>query len=92
MQLVHPDLAFHLASLDTLLLHIQHRLIQVFLWCSERARDRKRAGDIGCIVAVLAPGVNQDQLAGTKLTVVVDVVNDQGVGAGGANKMSASTI
>lgn len=91
MQLVHPDLALHLASLDTLLLHIQYRLVEVLLWRTECTRDRKCAGDIGRIVTVLAPGVNQDQLAGAKLTVVVDVVNYESIGAGGANKMSATT-
>ena len=53
---------------------------------SKRAPDREGARDVGAVAVALGAGVDQQQLAGAQLPVVLDVVQDRGVGAGGDDR------
>jgi hypothetical protein len=81
MNLPHPNLIFHPALLHTLLLYVQDRLIEVFLWFTEFARDGERPCDIRGVVRVFAPSVEEKEFAGSKELVVLCVVDDTGIGA-----------
>ena len=59
----------------------QHELVDRALLVGEAAIDRKRARDVGGVIAVLAARVDQQQVAVLQLRVVRVVVQDAGVGA-----------
>ena len=64
----------------------EHQLVDVLLRAAEFAADRKRARDVRRVALVLAAGVDQQQVAGLHLAVVVAVVQHAGVGAGGDDR------
>jgi hypothetical protein len=81
MDLPHPDLILHPALLHTLLLHVQDRLIEVLLRFAEFTRDGERPCDIGGVVRVLTPSIEEKEFAGLEELVVLGVVDDTGIGA-----------
>src|SRR5687767_13689843 len=65
---------------DGRLLGAEHQLVEPALAGVEAARDRDGAGDVGGVVPVLRAHVHDDQLPGPRLSTVLIVVQDGGVG------------
>lgn len=81
MNLPHPNLILHPALLHALLLYVQDRLIEVLLRFAEFTRDGERPCDIGGVVRVFAPSIEEEEFAGSEELVILCVVDDTGVGA-----------
>ena len=62
--------------LDALFLRLQHDPVDVFLQRRERAADRIGPRDVARHVAVVAGGVDEQEVAGLHLPVAVGVVQD----------------
>src|SRR5690554_2240266 len=58
----------------------KHELIDVALWPGETAIDRERASDIGGITVEFAARIDQQEIAVLHATVVLDVMQDAGIG------------
>ncbi len=63
-------------------LRLEHQLVNGLLLSRKRPTDRERAGDVAGVVAVLAAGVDEQQIAGFDPAVVLAVVENARVGTG----------
>ena len=68
-----------LAALIAFLLRLQHDPVDILLQRRERAADRIGARDVARHVAVVAGGVDEQEIAGLHLPVAVGVVQDRRV-------------
>ena len=61
----------------------KHSIVKVTLGCSEARGGREGAGDVSDVIAVLAAGVDEDDVIGVQEVIVADVVDHAGVLAAG---------
>src|SRR5262249_61580904 len=64
----------------------EHRVVEIAMRGREASAGGERAGDVGAIAVELATRVDQEQLVGTQTSVVVYVMKDRRVGAGGDDR------
>ena len=64
----------------------EHQLVDRALRARELAADRKRARDVGRVAVELAAGVDQQQIRGLGLPVVVAIMEHAGIGPRGHDR------
>lgn len=67
MEFAQVDPVLHSTPLDTLLLRIQHGLVQIALRCSEGAGHGEGTRNVGRVHMVFATGINQNHLRDVRL-------------------------
>src|SRR5215831_5985630 len=70
-------------------LGLEHDVVDQALGRGESAIHGKRAGNVGSIIAVLTPGIDQHEVAVLQAAGVLRVVQDTGIGSGGDNRRVA---